>query len=711
MKKPLRSRLIQLGFIATAMIFVGRIWYIQSSDPTLTKAEREYMAEETIMPRRGTIYDANGNVLAFDRPSYDMDMDAQALRRLPQAELNGLIRDLSHVTHAPQALLRRTIEQPAYVWVRIYPYLARLTWTQKQRVMTVFRKHGLLEDVNPYKTYLRVYPDGAFASQVVGFVDQTHQGASGVEYEYNKYLAGKPGTVHFAQDDLGDPIPFDPEVIKPVQNGDAIYLTINSVLQHYAQEALKVVERRFHPKHAAIIIEDPDTGAILTLATLPDYNPNDYWRYPASTLDTDWALASFEPGSTFKDVTITGALATHSIRLNQTYMSGVDYVNGVPIHDWNIWGWGRLTYAQAMIYSSNVGFIHIGQAEGVKNFYHYMYLFGMTKKTGIDLPGEEPPIIFPEKNLNAVDFATMTFGQGLSVTPIQQVMAAGAIANGGLLLHPYVVQKIVAPDGKVLLDQKPVVVRRVASRAIMKEVTNLMVKVVADDPQGTYGTIQGYQVAGKTGTAQIPKPGGGFIPHLYNLSFLGFAPAQDPKLLIYVTVSEAHNEAKWGDWVATPAAHFVLKRALHYMRIPPVGGEPNQFAADPHTTYVTMPKLTGGTASFALRQLRSLGLAVRTFGTGTTVLRQWPNPGAKLQIGSPVALLESPVTALHSMPDLLGLTEPEALSICRTLGLLPNPVGIGYMAEQSVAPGSSVRPGQVINLTFGTSPHGTGASE
>jgi beta-lactam-binding protein with PASTA domain len=125
---------------------------------------------------------------------------------------------------------------------------------------------------------------------------------------------------------------------------------------------------------------------------------------------------------------------------------------------------------------------------------------------------------------------------------------------------------------------------------------------------------------------------------------------------------------------------------------------------------VTMPKLTGGTASFALRQLRSLGLAVRTFGTGTAVLRQWPDAGAKLQVGSPVALLESPVTALHNMPDLLGLTEPEALSICRTLGLLPNPVGIGYMAEQSVAPGKSVRPGQVINLTFGTSPHGTGAS-
>ncbi len=700
---------MRFGFIGMLVIVTGRVYYVQNSDTFLKQKEnQEWRAEQMIKPMRGSIYDANGDQLAFDMPAYDMDMYLPGIKSQGPLVIQKLANKLAPVIGATPNTIVAAINSPD-TWLRFYPYMVEVPLAEKDKILRIFSNFNLLNDINPYQTYKRVYPDGTFASDVIGFVDQagpndSETGAAGIELQYNSYLTGKPGYKQFMSDSMGDPLPFDNVVTKPVHNGDNVYLTIDASIQHYAENALATIEKRFTPKHAAIIVADPSTGAILAMATLPNYNPNDYNRYPASTLDTNWAISDpFEPGSTFKIVTLTGALATHAINLNQTYMSGVDYVNGVPIHDWNIWGWGRITYRQAMIYSSNVGFIHIGQAEGPLTLAHYIHLFGMDKPTGIDLPGEGTSILFDPYHINAVDFATTTFGQGLAVTPIQQVAEVGAVANGGDLMKPYIVQKVVSPSGKVVYFRKPEIVRRVAPKAIMTEITNVMIQDVSQDPM-LMAYVPGYNVAGKTGTANIPSPHGGYYANRYNLSFVGFVPAHHPALEIYVTVSEPHHAIQYGNDVSSPAAKYVLQKSLAYLRIPPHGGAAQSpFAQVATTTYVSVPDLVGQSLNSANRTLKNLRLHPADLDASGVITKQWPQPGTRVGVSSQVILATTSETAVSGsvrIPNLLGMPMIEAVSASSLLGLQLELQGDGYVASQSIAPGKIVPLGTKIAAVF-----------
>ncbi len=707
-KTRLRVNLIRFGIIALFAGVLGRIVYVQAHDRFIgTLENQEWQAETSIMPQRGTIYDAGGDKLAFSVPAYDMDIDLALLQTLPQDQLRSLSDQLATITGASKNYMWSQLTRKDISWLRMYPYLVHVSYQVKTKVLTLFQRFQMSNAINPYHTYKRIYPSGTFAAHVIGFLDQTGNGAAGIEMEYNNYLAGKPGTQTFTQDNTGSPIPLHPIVTKPVENGDSVYLTIDPAIESYADQALSQIESRFHPSHAAVIVADPQTGAILAMAALPFFNPNDYWNYSASTLDTNWAISDpFEPGSTFKVVTLTGALASHSIKLNQTYMSGVDYVNGVPIYDWNLYGWGRISYDKAMIYSSNVGFIHIGQAEGVHTLYHYIDLFGLNQPTGIDLPGESSSIIFPEQNLNPVDFATMTFGQGLAITPIQQIAEVGAVANGGKLLRPYLVQKIISPSGKVILNRKPEVVRQVASPAIMKEITNVMVQDVADNPYETNAYIPGYDVAGKTGTAQIPDPKGGYYQNRYNLSFIGFVPANHPQLEIYVTVNEPHNTIQYGNSVSSPAAQMILVKSLAYLHIPPNHRAQQVMPTTGNVQYVSMPKVTGMPMNEAQKILERTGLHPVLMGPLGNVVKEWPNAGTQLAIGSNATLASvSQVTTAGTVkvPNLRGLSMSDAINACAVLGLQVSPDGSGYAIKQSVKSGTSVPLGTVIQVQF--APH------
>ena len=360
----------------------------------------------------------------------------------------------------------------------------------------------------------------------------------------------------------------------------------------------------------------------------------------------------------------------------------------------------------------------------MSTLYHYIHLFGMDKPTGIDLPGESTSIVFPEKNLNPVDFATMTFGQGIAVTPIQQIAEVGAVANGGKLMKPYLVQKIVAPDGKIVYDRRPEVVRRVASASVMKQVTKLMVQDVADNPYEVNSYIPGYNIAGKTGTAQIPNPnGGGYLHHLYNLSFIAFAPANHPQLAIYVTVNEPHNTIQYGNSVASPAARFVLKRALNYLQIKPhskAGTLPGEYFPDPYvlnpyyhsalnqnlTTeqqYLAMPKLINLPVQKAKTILKQDGLRVYTWPLNGHIIWQWPNAGHYLATAQPVSVLTTHNLAVNGMvvvPNFKGMSLKVAIDEARVLGLQVNATGNGYAKSQSVAPLKKIKIGSVIRINF-----------
>ncbi len=709
MLRRYRLLIIRSSFVLVFTGVLARIWYVQTVDTFITHRARQEWSAKTVLPAvRGTIYDAGGNVLATDVPAYDIDINAGAIQKAGQATLIKAADGIARIVGASPQVIASRLAARGLAWLRMYPYMVHVTLQHEQQLVALFNQLGLSSDINPHKTYRRIYPNGSFASEVLGFTGYGGSGSAGLELYYNRYLSGVPGYKTFTRDVVGAPVPFRPVTVHPPKNGDNLYLTINPAIQMAAEHALATIKKRFTPARAAVIVSNPRTGGILAMSTLPDYNPNRYWNYPSSTLYTNWAISDpFEPGSTFKPYTITGALATHAIRLNQRYMSGVVNVNGVAIHDWNLYGWGPLTYAQAMIYSSNVGFVHIGQAEGVKTFYHYISQYGFTKPTGIDLPGEGNSIIFPQKHLNKVDFATMTFGQGLAVTPIQQVAAMDAIANGGRLLTPYLVQKITTPGGRVILNQRPHVVRTIASPSIMHRITQLLVQTVNQDPQGAVGTIPGYQVAGKTGTAEIPKPGGGYYSNLYNLSFIGFAPANNPALVVFVTVSKPHHTAQWGDWVATPAARYVLQQSLNALRIPPQSSAVEAVSSTvPRTHYVTEPSLVGLTAQQAARRLAAVGLGLRPAGGAGSVVRQWPAAHTQLPGGSLVAAVTGkpnsagqPVT----VPDLRGLLSTQVWNICAWLGVTLRMHGAGYAVAQSVPPGHRIALGSTLSVTFGPS--------
>ncbi|WP_067716722.1 penicillin-binding transpeptidase domain-containing protein [Ferroacidibacillus organovorans] len=700
-----RSVILRLVFSLVFTVFLVRLFSVQHAYAFLKQwSKSEWYTQSIIKPMRGSIYDSNGDQLAFDVPAYNLDMDIQDLASRGKAFVAKIANRLSPVLGVSASAITAQIERKDVAWLRWYPTMVNLTLAKKNAVVKVFQALNVSQDVNPNKTYLRVYPAGTFASHVLGFVDQTGTGVAGTELEYNRYLAGKPGMRTFVSDAAGNPIPFKPVVTKPVQNGDNVYLTLNASIQQSVDQALARIQKRFHPAHAAIIVADPWTGAILGMGALPSFNPNTYWKYPASTLDTNWAISDpFEPGSTFKIVTLTGALATHAINLNQTYMSGVDYVDGVPIHDWNIWGWGRITYREAMIVSSNVGFIHIGQAEGPMTLAHYIALYGMNKPTGIDLPGEGTSILFDPKHINPVDFATTTFGQGLAVTPIQQVAEVGAVANGGLLMKPYVVQKIVSPSGRVVYYRKPDVVRRVAAKSIMNMITNVMVQDVSQDPTLS-AYVPGYDVAGKTGTAQIPSPKGGYYANKYNLSFIGFAPANHPAIDIYVTVSEPHHAIQYGNDVSSPQAKIIIGQSLRALRVPPVGASPNSpFAQVSLTSFRTVPNLRGMNIAEATAELTRLGLHPDVIDSSGRVIRQWPAAGQRVASGSAVAFASNQSVAKAGsvrVPNFSGVPMQEAVNLCAILGLTLEPSGSGYASAQSIKPGTVTPIGSVITVKF-----------
>lgn len=692
--------------MAVCLLFIGRLTYVEGWDPYVRGWRREWTADETLSPVRGTIYDASGDVLAFDAQAYSLDMDLPLLRQeIPSRAWPAFVSRMAAESGAPVLAVEAQLRRTDTVWLRWYPYFVHVPLPRERKLLAVFRAFHVSNAVTATSSLEREYPAGSFASDVVGFVDSSGHGAGGVEYQYNRYLQGRPGSVRFTQDAAGNPVPFAPDVTRPAQNGDSVYLTINQFIQYDAQQVVDAMVKRFHLRHAAVIVADPYTGAILAMAVYPDYNPNEYWRYPAATLDTNWAISDpFEPGSTFKVVTMTGALATHAITLNQTYMSGVDYVNGVPIHDWNWWGWGRITFRQALLLSSNTGFIHIGQAEGPMTLAAYIHKFGMDRPTGIDLPGEGTSITFNPRHENAVDFATSTFGQGLAVTPIQQVQMIGAVANGGLAITPYVVQKIVAPDGRVVYRHRTHVVDRVAPRSIMQTMTSLLVQSVSVGIANS-AYVPGYQVAGKTGTAEIPKPGGGYYANAYNLSFVGFAPASHPRFDLFVTAEDMHTQ-QLSDAVAGPAAQRLIQSILAYDHVPPSGTPvaPVQTGSHP-VRYVVVPDLTGHRVSKDETVLRNLGMTVLAVGHTGRVAQQWPAPGTREAAGKPVALItDVSVTSAGDVPvpDLRGLPMSGALRVCALLGLRLYPVGNGYVEGQSVRPGTRVPVGSTLRAQFTT---------
>ncbi len=522
--------------------------------PALRKAaETQQLSTETVPAQRGTITDRNGVDLAVSEPTQEISATPYLIKDPLQAS-----QQLAPLLGLSQAqVLSKLSEHTGYV------LLAQALPARQAREAMALK----LEGITGTPTMRRVYPRGTLAAQVLGFVGAESKGLSGLEYSQESLLQGKAGERRVVSDALGQPISISN--VHAEQPGAKLTLTLDANIQQRAEDVLNAVGHVFDPKDATAIVMNPRTGALLAVANWPQVNLNDPGAYSKPALEAaaqDRAVSfNYEPGSTFKVVAVSGGLESGLITPNTPFaIPDQIQVANRTIHDAEEHPEETLTTAEILAQSSNVGAIKIGALEGPQTFNSWVHKFGFGERTGVELPGEETGVALPLSEYSGSSMGNLPIGQGELVTPLQMVSAYAAIANGGILRAPHVIQSI---DGRPKPEPAG---HRVLSQTTAAELREMLKGVLAPGGTASEVSIPGYQLAGKTGTASKVNP----TTHEYSetayvASFIGFAPALDPKLLCAVIVDEPQSGSIFGGTVAAPAFGEIMSFALPYLRIPP----------------------------------------------------------------------------------------------------------------------------------------------
>jgi stage V sporulation protein D (sporulation-specific penicillin-binding protein) len=565
-----RVLLVLTGMAAWTLWLVWRVVDVQVVQASRLDRVASSLHEHTfVVPApRGAILDRHGHVLALDVPAYEV---VAAPTAIGQAAAT-----VPHLRTREADLLARYLPYPAG---RIRQALSGQGW---YRVLdadlpapagaALARQAGNLPGISVVPVSRRSYPDGSLAAQVLGFVGADGKGLGGIEYAENAVLAGRPGRWTVATDAQGTPLPaWQVSRIAPVP-GDDVELTLDGQVQLVVERALAAAMKTTHAVSGTVIVMDPATGAVLALANAPGFNPADVAHVSPTAL-TDWAVEDpVPPGSIFKPVTAAAALTEGIVTPGTMFDTrGYKIVNGVRINDWNLTGWGWISFAQAFALSSDQVFMDLGLKLGVATLYRYIRAFGLMQPSGVGLPGDSNSIFLPASQVNAVDLATIAFGQGFAVTPMQMLKAVAAIANDGTMMEPRIVRAVLAPDGRVLHRYGPVVAGHPISPAIAAQVQQLMEQEVASGT-GIKAAVPGYVLAGKTGTAQ-KVVGGRTSSTRFISSFIGYGPMPHPRFAMLVMINQPVGQYYGGD-VAAPVFGAIARQLLAYWHIPPAAAPP-----------------------------------------------------------------------------------------------------------------------------------------
>ncbi|MEW5786188.1 MAG: penicillin-binding transpeptidase domain-containing protein [Bacillota bacterium] len=686
-----RKRLLFLFFmiLAATLALIGRLAWIQivRADELYDQAWDQWNRSIPTRSPRGSIYDRHGRLLAgstsvetivaIPPQVEDPQRTAELLSPVLEIEVNDL--------YALLTLERSSI----YIKRKVEPAVSQAV-RDLDLPGIVFTTEGK-----------RYYPGGSLASQIIGFVGMD-QGWAGMEIYYEEQLKGREGRILFPSDARGRQIPHEIKRFVPPKEGMDLYLTIDETIQYIVERELARAMLEYQPRQAMIIAADPNTGAILAAASKPDFDPLNY----AAVDSSQWALApitnSFEPGSTFKLTTLAASIEEGLYNQNE-YFHCTGYAN-VAGHNIGCWtagrGHGSITYLQAVEGSCNPAFINLGQRLGKEKLFSYIQAFGYGQKTGIDYPGEGAGLIFELDQVGPLELATSSFGQGISVTPLQQLMAVSAIANGGYLMKPYLVSEIRDTEGNTVFKRQPEVVRQVISAETARQVTEIMESVVLNGSAINAG-MEGYRIAGKTGTAQKVGSGGTYIGGQYIVSFIGFVPIEDPQIIVYIAVDTATRGAQWGSQISAPMFKRMMGDVLNYLQLAPADRPPL-----PVVKIVEVPDLHGLTVNEAAELADSGGLLLRLVGEGNYIVNQTPKAGAKVPQQTHVVVYlgerESSATNAVSLPDFRGLTVREVGEVLSWLGLRFDAAGSGIALEQEPASGTMLDPGAVVKVFFGS---------
>lgn len=718
--------ILVLGFGA-AVLRLTYLTTVQSSELQESAVDLQ-LADTTVSAKRGTIYDANGNVLAESASVWQVVMSPVNFKndKQRQAAAKGLseIFDLEY-----NDVLDDTKQQSHYVVVK-----RRIESDEREKVLQLidtlkkdYSCSGVIQLLDDYKRY---YPKNSLASSVIGFTGSDDQGLEGIEYEYDSYLSGTPGRIITAQNARGTDMPFRYEQNVESEDGNNVYLTIDETIQSICEKYMqKGVEDNNVLNKGVCIAMDVNTGAILAMVTTDGYDLNNPYELSAkdkkkikstpkkkqaeaesAALSNMWrnkAVAdTYMPGSVFKMCVASAALEENLVNEKTSFTcTGSILVEGETIHCSNIAGHGTQNFVEVISNSCNPAFIQIGQMLGAGKFRQYYQGFGFSDKTGIDLPGEAEDSFWKEGKMGGVDLAVASFGQNFTITPIQMITACAAVSNGGYVVQPHVVSKITDSKGNVIKTVDKKVKRQVISDDTSKKM-NEYLEYNTERQGAAAGYISGYKVAGKTGTTEkrgVTKFESSFSED-YISSFCGYAPADDPQIAMLVFFDTPDGDAYYGSQVSSPVFINIMSEVLPYLDV-------KTSYTDEELGYVdaSAGDYTGVSVDEAKTAVEADGFTATVKGNGSTVISQIPTVSSGLQKGGSIVLYtdSNSQSETVSVPSLIGLSPDEVNNVASAYGLNVSFSGAttssGTSSSQNIEAGTSVSPGTVITVSFADS--------
>jgi cell division protein FtsI (penicillin-binding protein 3) len=560
-RKKLRFRLWLVGgvFACLFVVLVGRAAYLQifQHEKLSARAEREFLKQVEIVPRRGIVFDRNQEELAV---SLDTHSVYASPLKINQSKRVG--RKLAKALRLPsRPIIKRLRSEKGFVWIarRISPDKAAAV------------KKLDLKGVGIIKEPKRFYPYTTLACHVLGFAGLDARGLEGLEKAHDRVLKGQTHTLTSLRDALGRTIHLTPAAFTQLPEGNHLMLTLDKGVQYQTEKILAQTVAKYRAKGGQAMVMLPQTGEILAMASRPVFNPNVYGKYPRPTYRNRTITDTFEPGSTFKTFVAAAALKSNKVSMDQLFdcEKGSWKIGGRVIHDTH--DYDKLNLADIIKLSSNIGAAKVGQAVGKKELYRMIRDFGFGQTSGVDLPGESRGILRPASAWRPVELANICFGQGIAVTSLQMMQAFSAIANGGVMMRPYVVRAEVDSSGHLVAETQPRVVRRVMGAREARILGDMLARVTGDGGTGTKARVGSLPVAGKTGTAQKVKPSGGYSKTDYMSSFIGFLPADDPQVVVMVVIDTPRGQ-HYGGVVAGPAFSKIARAALDALGLQPESG-------------------------------------------------------------------------------------------------------------------------------------------
>lgn len=701
-------------FILVFSIIAGRFLYIQASGQVSNVSLKQLAKQKratynTLSAERGKIFDANGMILANDRPTYKMyailseDYTLNSKKPKHVVDINTTAEKLAPILEEDQSTIFETLTNgvEAKKWQVEFGHAGKgLSQKEKEEIEQLN-----LPGINFEQQAIRYYPNGTFASHIIGFARKDNQsseneeddeqiiGVTGIENEMNDLLVGEDGYVSYDQDGYLSKLLHPDETVQQPKDGHDIHLTIDQKVQTIVEDMLTQVEEEYEPERITAVVMNAKTGEILAMSNRPSYNPNN--PVGVENWYNDIISTPFEPGSTVKMFTWAAAIDEGVYQGDEQFKSGSYQINQAvqPIRDHNRGeGWGKISFDEGFIRSSNVAASKlVWEKLEPDRYLDYLEKFDFDKKTNIDLPGEVAGQILYNWPIEKL---TTSFGQGSTITPIQQIKAATAIANGGEMLQPYVIKKVVDRNtGETIEEKEPSVINKPISEETAEQMLSLLEGVVhSEDGTGKTYQLDDYTLAGKTGTAEIPNPdGAGYLSGKENIisSFLGMAPADDPELMMYVSVSKPKLDDH--ELSSYPVSHIfknVMENSLRYLNIRP------DKESDQLYQTVTIPKIIDQDTDATTEKLSDLGLNVTVVGDGMNITKANVTEDTEMFTNDHVLL----ITDNPLMPDIEGWSLRDTLQLTHLMELKVETIGTGYVTHQSIKEGVPLKPEDYLGV-------------